>query len=112
MIRNKTKESVLAESYKLCKSVFSKARGLMFSKQKSLVFVFKKERVVSLHMLFVFYKIDVLFLDKNKKVVEIKEGLKPFGFYFPKNPCCYVLELKKGTIKKSKTSVGDSIEFS
>ena len=36
-------------------------------------------------MFFVFFPIDVLFLDKNKKVVELKENFKPFSIYFPKN---------------------------
>jgi len=62
-------------------------------------------------MLFVFYPIDVLFLDKNKIVVEIKENFMPFAFYTPKNKAQYVTELPKGTIKKSKTEIGDKIEL-
>jgi uncharacterized membrane protein (UPF0127 family) len=43
--------------------------------------------------------------------VEIKENFKPFVFYTPKNKAMYVIELLKGTIKSSKTKIGDRIEF-
>jgi len=109
MIINKTRNTTIAGSCKLYRNIFSKATGLMFSKQKNIVFIFRKERIVSLHMLFVFFPIDVLFLDKNKKIVEIKKNLKPWGFYSPKKKAMYVVELKAG--KSSSTSVGDKIGF-
>ncbi|MBW2975671.1 DUF192 domain-containing protein [Candidatus Woesearchaeota archaeon] len=112
MIINKTKNSILSEKAELCKSPFSKALGLMFSgKSRTLVFIFSKEKIISLHMFFVFYPIDVLFLDKNKKVVETKIGFRPFTFCTPKNKAMYVIELPSGTVKKTKTSRGDIISF-
>jgi uncharacterized protein len=62
-------------------------------------------------MVFVFYPIDVLFLDKNKVVVEVKDNFRPFSFYTPKNKAMYVIELPAGTIKKTKTCVWDKIDF-
>ena len=62
-------------------------------------------------MLMVFYPIDVLFLDKNKKVVEVKENFKPFSFYAPKNKALYIIELPQDSIKHSRTKIGDKIEF-
>ena len=77
----------------LCKTWFSKVRGLMFSRKKNLMFVFEKEKLIPLHMWFVFFPIDVLFLDKGKKIVEIKRNLRPFSLYWPKNKAKYVVEL-------------------
>ena len=57
------------------------------------MFVFKKEKIIPLHMLFVFFPINVLFLNKNKKIVEIKNNFKPFTFYTPKNKAMYIVEL-------------------
>ena len=111
-IKNKTKKTLLAKNAKICKNIFSKGLGLMFSrKKKTIIFIFKKEKKVPLHMFFVFYPIDVLFLNKNKNVVEKKENFKPFAFYSPKNKSKYVIELPKATIKKTKTGLGDKIEF-
>ena len=44
MIINVTKGLVLSKTHKSCSSFFSKARGLMFSSPKVLVFEFEKER--------------------------------------------------------------------
>lgn len=60
-----------------------------------LIFKREYESIVgsSIHMLFVFYPINVIFLDSNKKVVDIKKKLKPFTFYSPKKKAKYIIEL-------------------
>ncbi|MDD4049895.1 MAG: DUF192 domain-containing protein [Candidatus ainarchaeum sp.] len=73
--------------------------GLMFFPRRKFDFglIFKREyeSIVgsSIHMLFVFYPINVIFLDSNKKVVDIKKKLKPFTFYSPKKKAKYIIEL-------------------
>lgn len=62
-------------------------------------------------MFFVFYPIDVIFLDSEMKIVEIKENFKPFTIYKPKKKARYVIELPKGTIARTKTIIGDIIEY-
>ena len=111
-IKNITKKALLSEDAEFCNNVFSKARGLMFSKKsKALIFIFKKEKIVPLHMAFVFFPIDVLFLNKNKEIAEIKESLMPFAFYTPKKKAAYIIELPQGTVKRTKTELGDKISF-
>ncbi|MBW2967196.1 DUF192 domain-containing protein [Candidatus Woesearchaeota archaeon] len=115
-ISNKTKKVRLSSRYRLCSSVWSKARGLMFRKPAVLdgggmIFLFDSRAIRSIHMLFVFYPIDLLFLDENKKVVEIKQGLRPFRLYSPKSEAQYVVELKDGAVRKTGTAVGDRIEW-
>lgn len=98
MLKNKTTGNILAENVKFCNSVFSKALGLMFSSKDedtALVFVFDKPKKIDLHMFFVFYPIDVLFLDKDKKIVEIKRNFKPFSYYKATNKAKYVVEISK-----------------
>ena len=63
-----------------CKSWFSIFRGLMFSRRRNLLFVFDKERKVSIHMLFVFFSIDIYWLDKDFRVVDLRKKVKPFTF--------------------------------
>ena len=113
MLKNTTKNTVLAKRIKYCKGI-SKYTGLMFSKKikdKALVFEFKKERIALIHMFFVFFAIDLIYLDENKKIVELKKNLKPFSYYRPTNKAKYVVELMSGTIDKTKTEVGDKINF-
>ena len=95
--------------YKICRSSWSKARGLMFSRKKNLIFVFDKEKRVSLHMWFVFFPIDVLFLDRDRRVVEIKRNFRPFSFYTSKNKAKYVIEIAEN--RKDKYKTGEKINF-
>lgn len=111
---NTTRHKILASDFTLCTTPFSQARGLMFSKRKThktLIFVFDHDHKVSLHNFFVFYPIDVVFLNAEKKIVEIKENFEPFTLYFPQQTARYVVELPSGTVKTTKSSVGDYITF-
>lgn len=112
-IRNLTKKEVISPNAELCSSIPSKFIGLMFSKRqnRALLLKFSKERIISLHMLFVFYPIDVLFLDKGGIVVGKKECFKPFAFCKSMKQAMYAVELPQGTIKKTKTGIGDKIGF-
>ena len=62
-------------------------------------------------MLFVFYPIDVLFLNDKKYVVGMKKNFAPFTFYKSKKKAMYAIELPSGTIKQTKTGIGDKIKF-
>jgi uncharacterized membrane protein (UPF0127 family) len=111
-IKNQTKNFAIIEKAKVCKSITSRAFGLMLRKKPDygMIFVFGSERRADLHMLFVFFPIDVLFLDKEKRVVEIKKDFKPFTYHAPKAKAMFVVELPVGVV--GKTAVGDRIEFS
>jgi uncharacterized membrane protein (UPF0127 family) len=104
-------KKIVAKDAKLITSFIGQAAGLRFSKQKNLIFELKQERKEMIDMFFVFYPIDVIFLDKDKKTIELKRNLRPFGIYSPKRKTKYILELKKGTIKESKLKVRDNISF-
>ena len=104
MITNQTHKFTIINKAKLCRNVFCKAFGFMFrfkTLEHALVFIFKNERRADLHMLFVFFPIDVLFLDKNRKVIDIKKDFKPFSYYAPKAKAKYVVELPVGLLGKT-----------
>ena len=114
MITNTTRNSVIVKNTRVAGSLWERARGLMFTqrfKDTALIFSFPQERVIGLHMWFVFYPIDVLWLDGEQRVVEVLQGFRPFRIYRPNAPAAYVIELPEGAIAKSKTIVGDSISF-
>ena len=73
------------------------ARGLMFTRprDRALVFTFSAPAKVALHMWFVFYRIDVLYLDGAGRVLEIIRDFKPFSYYRPKSAASYVVELPR-----------------
>ncbi|MBI2647111.1 DUF192 domain-containing protein [Candidatus Woesearchaeota archaeon] len=118
ILLNSTKKRIIVRNIVIIEDSFRKFIGLMFSKpsslvkqNKALIFKFNKEKLISLHMFFVFYPIDVLFLDKNKNVVDIKENFKPFTLYKSNKKAMYAVELPKGSIRKTNTCIGDKIDF-
>ena len=112
MIVNKSKNTLISENESICDSFLCKAVGLMFSfRPKALFFIFNREQRLGLHMLFVFFPIDVVFLDSMFHVVELKERLLPFTFYNSRAKARYAIELPAGAIKKSRTKVGDTVIF-
>ncbi|MBS3152764.1 DUF192 domain-containing protein [Candidatus Woesearchaeota archaeon] len=93
----------------LCKTPFKQFLGLMFRfpKNDGLLFEFKKEEPVSLHMLFVFIKIDIVYLDKDKKTIKILKRVKPFTPYIKATKCKYILELKDS----KNLYIGEKLNF-
>ena len=112
MIRNTTKRTVIARDFKKCKNIFSKAFGLMLKNNITpLVFVFYREKFVPIHTLLVMRPIDLIYLDRNMTVVDLKENMVPYRFYTPKSRAMYLLELPAGSISKSKTELGHTVNF-
>lgn len=105
----------VAKNIIFCNSILSKAMGLRFKilkKNEAYIFTFKNPVVAMMDMFFVFYPIDVLFLDSDKKIIEIKKKFLPFSFYESKNKINYTVELSKGSIEKFKIKIGNVLSFS
>ncbi|MBD3303537.1 hypothetical protein GF343_00160 [Candidatus Woesearchaeota archaeon] len=112
MIKNTTKKTVIAGECKKRRNILSKTFGLMLKNNITpLLFVFRREKIIPIHTLLVKKPIDLMYLDRQMKVVDIKKGLLPYRFYTPKARAMYVLELPAGYISKSRTSVGDLVNF-
>lgn len=92
---------------KTCTTLWSQMRGLMFSKKKTLLFAFKKEKRIAIHNWFVFFPINLIFLDKTRKIIEIKSNVRPFTFYTSKTKAVYLIE----TPEAIKVNVGDKIDM-
>lgn len=70
--------------------------GLMFScrkKAKALIFDLKKEVKMRIHSLFVFYPFFAIWLDENKKIIDIKK-VESFSFgVLPSRKFRYLVEV-------------------
>ncbi|MFH0762554.1 MAG: DUF192 domain-containing protein [Candidatus Omnitrophota bacterium] len=110
-INNKTKNKALAEDAVMASSLFSRMKGLLGRKE------FKKGQALilapcnSIHTLFMRFPIDIVFLDKNKRILRIIPSLQPFrlsGIYFN---AAYAVELPAGTAEDRSSSLGDVLAF-
>ncbi|RJQ16951.1 DUF192 domain-containing protein [Candidatus Woesearchaeota archaeon] len=111
MIVNKKTNAVITEHYKNLANPFAQGIGLMLQKPKPVLFSFSFPRREMITMFMVFYPLDLIFLDDKKKVIELKEHLKPFRNYLPQNKFQYLLEMPSGTIKRKKIKIGDVWKF-
>ncbi len=109
MIKNITKNKVLAKNYVIKNSLFSQAIGLMFrKKQTNALFNFYIEKNWNITTFFMLFPIDILFLNKDKQVTKISRNVRPWK---PKTRgyAKYVIELPAG--KAFNTEKGDRISF-
>jgi len=95
-------------------NVWSQGTGLMFHRKPKgevHIFRFKKPRKIQVTMMFVFFSLDLLFLDENGIIVELKRSIRPFSDYYPKKEATILIELEAGSIKKFKIKEGQKAEF-
>ncbi|MBN2095735.1 MAG: DUF192 domain-containing protein [Candidatus Aenigmarchaeota archaeon] len=84
--------------------------GLMFRRKlkrgEGLILKIPNCRV-SIHTMFVFFPIDLFFLDARGKVVEVAK-LAPWRIYLPKKKAAHLLEANAGELS---VKVGDRLSF-
>ena len=65
----------------------------------------------SIHTLFMSFPIDVVYIDKNHKVIRIDLNMVPYRLGSFVLNCAFVLEMPVGTIARTETEVGDQLTF-
>lgn len=99
---------------------YKKMRGLMFRKslgeREGMLFPFSEEDYYGFWMMNMSIPIDILWIGKDKKVVDIVKDVQPCGLscqsYKPKEKAMYVLELKANFTERHKVEINSSVEFS
>ena len=110
MLTNTTRHTILARNPACAESFYQRLMGLMGKKTfpaqyDCLVF----ENCNSIHCFFMRMAIDVVFTDKENKVVKCISELKPWHLAFGTLRSCNCIELPSGTLKKSGTLPGDRL---
>jgi len=108
-IVNQTKNTVLAENASLAQTPLARMKGLLGRKELKPGEAIILKPCNSIHTFFMRFAIDILFIDKNNKVVKSIPSLKPFritGIYLSADSA---IELPSGTIKSSLTAKGDAL---
>ncbi|MAF35711.1 hypothetical protein CL622_01165 [archaeon] len=111
MVTIKAGDKILATNASYAKTFFQRLRGYMFRRIRAgsgLIFVLNKKSILhsSIHMLFVFGKLDVLWLDKQKRVITIRRNMRPFiDRGQSQKPAKYIVELPTGIESKIKENM-------
>lgn len=109
---NKTKQTFLAYRARIADSVISRLVGLLGRRSidgDGGLWIVPSSGIHTLGMLFT---IDVVFLDKDLKVVALSELVRPFSVTKLSWQAQSVLELPAHTIFRSQTEVGDQLVIS
>ena len=109
VVHNHTKQTSLAARVTVADSGLSRLVGLLG--RQSLqpgtgIWIVPANAIHTIGMLFRF---DVVLIDKNHKVVGLRERIRPFWMTWPNFRAHSVLELPAHTISSSHTAIGDEL---
>ncbi len=111
---NRTRTTYLATNLLIASTHWSRFRGLMatdksrFSRGQGLWI----NPSHGIHTFAMRFAIDAVYLDRDRVVIHIEEGLKPWCLAAVRIQAASVLELPSGTVHESKTVVGDQVDIS
>jgi uncharacterized protein len=111
IIQNTTRGTIIAERAELARTFATRGKGLMGREQFTLGDGLVIDPEWSIHMFFMRFPIDVLFVSKEHIVVGLKRTLPPWAPFAGVAPWRgrYVVELPVGAIDASQTALGDTI---
>ena len=109
IIKNISKGTVLSDSCKRADSFFVRFVGLMGKKELEPGSGLILTPCNSIHMFFMRFPIDAVFIDSNNKVVYLMENLEPWRISPVIRKAHSVIELLPGTISSSGTELGDTL---
>ena len=89
----------------------SRLKGLLFQKKPITKEGLLLKPCNSVHMFFMRFPIDVVFLDSSNKVVKGVSYLKPWRIVPPVSGAHSALELPAGMIREREICVGDLVQF-
>lgn len=115
MIKNISKNTIIANHELAARSVWDRGTGLIFKrfsdgKMDAMIF----EKCGSLHTFFMNYKFDAFFVDKSKKVIKLYKSASPWRIYNSGGGIfqqCTAIECPVGTINAARIEIGDIIEW-
>ena len=119
-----TKNIIIKNNYKdvyfnveIARKKIDRDKGLMFRKNlkldKGMLFIFPNESKVSMWMKNTLVPLDIIFISKNYKIVDIINNAKAMSkdILTSKVKAKYALEINAGLVKKLNIKIGNNIYF-
>ena len=111
IVRNTERDAVLGEAIEVAETAAQRVKGLLgrdtLADGQGLLF----NHCSSLHTFFMHFPIDIIFADKNGKVLKLAPAVRPFKLVAAPFHSFYAVELPEGAIDQSKSKVGDHLVF-
>lgn len=108
-VQNSTRGTLLGERITVADSVLSRCIGLLGASSLPAGAGLLIHPSQGVHTIGMAFAIDVIFLDRNFRVLQVRRSLKPFRMTGLNFRAASVLELPVGSIQNSATEVGDQL---
>tara|TARA_X000000950_G_scaffold250515_1_gene311242 strand:- start:2036 stop:2488 length:453 start_codon:yes stop_codon:yes gene_type:complete len=101
----------------IAKNSKERKKGLMnrttLHREAGMLFVFSKERNISIWMKNTYFPLDIIFISKNKIIKKIIESAKPLEekIYSSDSPARYALEVNAGVVREFNIEIGNKVYF-
>jgi uncharacterized membrane protein (UPF0127 family) len=110
-IFNSTQTTIIADNGRLADDFKTRLVGLLNRSQITQGEALVISPCQQIHMFFMKFSIDVIFVDRSDMVVGLVENIKPFAMSPIFKNSHRAIELPAGTIAQSHTCMGDAIQF-
>ena len=110
-IINKTKNIILAEDAIIADSPFKRIKGLLGKKGLKPGNALILKPCNSIHTFFMRFAIDVLFVNKDNRVIKAISRLNPFRLTYIYYHADFAVELTAGIISSTATCPGDLLSI-
>jgi len=110
---NRTRTTYLATELMIARTHWSRFRGLMATDPSC----FRRGQGLwispshGVHTLAMRFPIDAVYLDRERVIIHIEEELKPWHMAAIRARAASVLELPAGTVRETKTALGDVVDI-
>lgn len=111
LLFNRENGNVIAMKLREADTFWKRLRGLMFEPELPIGTALHIVPCRSIHTFFMRFPIDVLYLDRNRKVVAAEERILPRRMGKLVRDADSVLELPAGSIRATSTEVGQTVCF-
>lgn len=112
VVKNITQDILLADNCSHASTFFTRFKGLQLKKDLPKNCGLLITPCNSIHMFFMRFPIDAIFIDAKNTAIYIEEGIKPWRISKVIKSARSVLELPAGTASATGTKPGDRLEFS
>ncbi len=110
-IINKTRNTIISYKCKVADSFWSRFIGLIGRKELPKGSALLIIPCNSIHMFFMKFPIDLIFIDKNSIVVQTVQNIRPWSISKIVKSAHCTIELPVGTVLASKTKIGDKLDL-
>jgi uncharacterized membrane protein (UPF0127 family) len=110
-VLNESRSTSLGEHVRRASSVVNRTVGLLRTSELNPGEGLWIERSPSIHMFFMRYPIDAVFVDKDHRVTKVVHDLKPWRVVWWAPGARDCLELPAGTARATNTQVGDQLRL-